>query len=82
MECVIVFAIKFYQRALSPFIPHRCRFTPTCSHYFLQSVLSYGPIKGTFHGMKRICRCHPFHAGGYDPVDPRTKKEEKWKNDF
>lgn len=60
--------ILFYQRAISPFFPARCRFYPTCSQYTLEAIQKYGAIKGIFMGMKRILRCHPWSKGGYDPV--------------
>ena len=60
--------IKFYQKVISPLLPHSCRFQPSCSQYMLEAVTKYGAIKGGWLGIKRICRCHPFHEGGYDPV--------------
>jgi hypothetical protein len=60
--------IIFYQKCISPLIPPRCRFYPTCSEYTLQAIKRYGLAKGIWLGMKRIVRCHPFGQGGYDPV--------------
>lgn len=59
--------VKIYQFFLSPIFGQRCRFYPTCSHYFIQAVRKYGAIRGSWKGMHRIARCHPFHPGGYDP---------------
>jgi putative membrane protein insertion efficiency factor len=56
-----------YQLTLSPLIGQNCRFTPTCSTYFIESVKKYGAVRGSLRGVARICRCHPFHRGGYDP---------------
>ena len=60
--------IRFYQLAISPLKPGCCRYYPTCSTYTLQAIEKYGPLKGSWMGLKRILRCHPFHKGGYDPV--------------
>ncbi|UFS72182.1 membrane protein insertion efficiency factor YidD [Geomonas sp. RF6] len=60
--------IKAYQRYVSPFLGSSCRFYPTCSHYSLQSLEKYGPMKGSWLTVLRILKCHPFHPGGYDPV--------------
>lgn len=60
--------IRAYQRFLSPLLPRSCRFHPTCSAYALQAVDRYGVLRGLGMGAWRILRCHPLHAGGYDPV--------------
>jgi uncharacterized protein len=60
--------VRIYQRFISPFKVSSCRFYPTCSHYSLQALEKYGPIKGMWLTAARIIRCHPFHPGGYDPV--------------
>ena len=60
--------IRFYQRAISPYFPACCRYTPTCSQYALEAVRKYGALKGGYLALRRILRCHPFHPGGYDPV--------------
>jgi uncharacterized protein len=64
-------AIVAYRRYLSPAIPARCRFYPSCSAYALEAVAKHGGIRGSGLAVWRILRCHPFHPGGYDPVpDP------------
>ncbi|MBQ9495420.1 MAG: membrane protein insertion efficiency factor YidD [Treponema sp.] len=60
--------IRAYQICISPLLPSCCRYTPTCSQYAIDAIQKYGPCKGLFLAIKRIFRCHPFHAGGYDPV--------------
>ena len=59
---------RFYQLALSPLLGMHCRYLPTCSEYFIQSIKQRGPILGTLAGIWRICRCHPLAKGGYNPV--------------
>ena len=61
-------AIRGYRKYISPLLGPRCIYTPTCSEYALQAIRKYGALKGSFLAAKRILRCHPFHAGGYDPV--------------
>ncbi|MEA4853646.1 MAG: membrane protein insertion efficiency factor YidD [Christensenella sp.] len=68
MKKVILAFIRFYQRAISPYTRASCRYTPTCSQYAIEAVTKYGALKGSFLAIKRILRCNPFCAGGYDPV--------------
>jgi uncharacterized protein len=65
---IAVMLIKLYQWTLSPYIGQHCRFTPTCSHYAIAAYTKYGVFKGTYLTTLRISRCHPWHAGGHDPV--------------
>ncbi len=65
-KCVILL-VRFYQRGISPLLGKNCRFQPTCSEYMIASVRKYGAISGTFRGLYRILRCHPFSRGGFDP---------------
>lgn len=64
---LMILAVRIYQLAISPLIGRNCRFTPTCSAYFIEAVKKYGAIRGSFRGLLRICRCNPFHPGGEDP---------------
>ena len=68
MKRLILWAIRLYQRGISPYLPRSCRYYPTCSQYAAEAVTRYGPWKGMGMAIKRIARCHPFHPGGYDPV--------------
>ena len=68
MRKIVIFLIKFYQKAISPFLGRTCRFYPTCSEYTKQAVEKYGALKGLYLGLIRILKCHPFHKGGYDPL--------------
>ena len=65
---VFIFAIEAYRWILSPFLGGRCRFVPSCSHYTEEALLAHGPWRGVWMGGSRLLRCHPFHAGGFDPV--------------
>lgn len=68
MRQVLIAFIRVYQLALSPMLGPRCRFYPTCSCYAHTAIQRYGALRGTWLGMRRILRCHPFAQGGYDPV--------------
>ncbi len=63
----LIFGVRAYQVVLSPLLGGQCRFQPTCSQYFIEAVRKYGPWKGSWKGLRRIARCHPFGASGYDP---------------
>jgi hypothetical protein len=66
--------IRFYQLYISPLTPPTCRFTPTCSNYALDAYRYFGLWGGTWRTLNRLLRCHPWHAGGYDPVISHEKK--------
>ncbi len=69
MKIVALGLIRAYQLVLSPLLPPSCRYHPTCSEYTRQAIERYGFWRGAFMGIRRICRCTPFHKGGYDPVE-------------
>lgn len=67
--------IVAYRRYVSPALPARCRFYPSCSAYAMEAVAKYGALRGTGLAIWRLARCHPFHPGGYDPVpDPIRRR--------
>lgn len=68
MRRLAIGLIVLYQRTLSPILGPACRYQPTCSDYTREAIDKYGVPRGTWLGLKRIARCHPFHQGGYDPV--------------
>jgi putative membrane protein insertion efficiency factor len=68
----VVFLIGVYRRAISPALPPRCRFEPTCSAYTIEAVREYGALRGLGLGLRRIVRCHPFNPGGVDRVPRRS----------
>lgn len=64
----LVVLVKIYQWIISPILPASCRYTPTCSNYMLEALKVWGPLKGTYLGIKRIASCNPWGGQGYDPV--------------
>lgn len=67
-KTVLMGLIRGYKYCISPLLPPSCRFIPSCSTYAIQAIEKYGALKGTFLGVCRILRCHPFSRGGYDPL--------------
>ena len=65
---IMIFLIRFYQLCISPLLGNNCRYYPTCSQYAIEAIEKKGIIRGSWMAVKRICRCHPWHDGGYDPV--------------
>ncbi len=65
--------VRAYQLGVSPFIVPSCRFYPTCSNYALQAIAIHGAGKGSLLAARRLCKCHPWHAGGVDLVPPAAK---------
>ena len=68
VRIVLVTLLKFYKAAVSPLLPPSCRFVPTCSEYAREAIERHGAVRGSWMGVRRLLRCHPFHPGGYDPV--------------
>ena len=78
MRNILIFLIKVYKRLISPYLGSNCRYLPTCSDYFIESLKEYGVVKGVFMGTKRILTCHPIKfLGGGDGYDPVLKKKNK-----
>ena len=69
MKAIFIVAIRFYQLVLSPLLPDRCRFQPSCSEYAIEALGSYGTLKGLWLALRRVGRCHPLGGSGYDPVE-------------
>jgi hypothetical protein len=68
MKKLILCLLRGYKRYVSPWLPSSCRFEPTCSIYMYQAIEKKGVLKGIALGVRRLLRCHPFCAGGFDPV--------------
>ena len=65
---LLLLPIRGYQRFVSPLLAPHCRFTPSCSAYAVEALQVHGPLRGSWLAIRRVARCHPFHAGGHDPV--------------
>ena len=76
-EKVLIKLIRFYQLVISPTVGSRCRFVSTCSCYGIEAIKTHGALKGNWLTLKRILKCHPLHAGGYDPVPPKTDNNNR-----
>lgn len=74
---LLILPIRLYQIFLSPLLGKNCRYTPTCSHYSIDAIREWGPIKGSWLAVKRILSCNPWGGSGYDPVPKRNKTKEK-----
>ncbi|HNR86434.1 MAG TPA: membrane protein insertion efficiency factor YidD [Taishania sp.] len=73
----LIVLVRFYQMVISPLTPQSCRYTPTCSAYMLEAINIWGPIKGTWLGIKRISSCHPWGGHGHDPVPTKNTSSDK-----
>lgn len=77
MSGLLRWLVRAYRYLLSPMLPRSCRFHPSCSQYAEEALELHGALHGSWLGARRICRCHPWHPGGYDPVPPRVTSGER-----
>ncbi|MEV4782127.1 membrane protein insertion efficiency factor YidD [Oxalobacteraceae bacterium OTU3REALA1] len=77
MTKLLRFLLRAYQLTISPLLGPRCRFYPSCSNYALEALQVHGAGKGSWLAAKRVCRCHPFNDGGFDPVPPKDAPDAK-----
>ena len=68
MRRLLILFVRAYQKGISPFLPSSCRYYPSCSAYAVEALEKYGALRGSWLAVCRICRCHPFRPGGFDPV--------------
>ncbi len=68
MKRLFLFPVHIYRYCISPFLPSRCIYEPSCSSYMIEAIEKHGVVRGSGLGMKRLCRCHPLAKGCYDPV--------------
>lgn len=67
----LVAALRGYQYAIRPMLGRSCRFYPSCSEYACEAIEQHGTLAGSWLAVKRVCKCHPYHPGGFDPVPDR-----------
>lgn len=68
MKAVLLALLRLYQLCISPYLGQRCRFHPSCSNYASEAIRRHGPWRGARLSARRLCKCHPWHPGGVDPV--------------
>lgn len=78
MKNLLLLLIRGYKLVLSPLLGRHCRFLPTCSSYAYEAVERFGAAKGAVLGLRRLLKCHPFHAGGHDPVPELYEVNSIW----
>ncbi len=78
LDKLLIRLISVYQSSLSLLIGNQCRFHPSCSQYTKEAIQTHGALRGSWLGVRRICRCHPFHEGGYDPVPENQDSIGHW----
>ncbi|OWW22250.1 membrane protein insertion efficiency factor YidD [Noviherbaspirillum denitrificans] len=73
MKTLLLLLLRAYQLGISPFLGQNCRFYPSCSTYAAEAIREHGAAKGGLLAAKRLCKCHPWHPGGLDPVPKKTR---------
>lgn len=68
MRRAVMFILRCYQAVISPLLGNNCRFYPSCSAYAVEAIEQHGTVRGSSLALKRLCKCHPWHEGGLDPV--------------
>ncbi|MFC7298097.1 membrane protein insertion efficiency factor YidD [Herminiimonas aquatilis] len=76
MKTILLLLVRAYQLGISPFLGQNCRFYPSCSAYAFEAIGEHGALKGSFLATKRLCKCHPWHPGGVDPVPKKSSSEK------
>jgi putative membrane protein insertion efficiency factor len=74
MKTVLLLLLRAYQLGISPFLGQNCRFYPSCSQYAAEAIREHGALKGGALATRRVCKCHPWHPGGVDPVPKKTPR--------
>ena len=77
MKQLLLKAIRFYRKHISPHLPPMCKFYPTCSCYAIEAIETHGAFRGGLLTLRRLIRCSPLSAGGYDPVPPKKDRPDK-----
>jgi putative membrane protein insertion efficiency factor len=72
VKALLLMLLRGYQLGISPFLGQKCRFFPSCSNYAVEAIQEYGALKGSALATKRLCKCHPWHPGGFDPVPKKS----------
>ena len=72
LKHLLLLLLRLYQLCISPLLGPKCRFYPTCSSYAMEAIRNHGAARGGLMAAKRLCKCHPLHPGGYDPVPEKS----------
>ena len=80
MKRFLLVSIRLYQLSLRPWLGHHCRFYPSCSDYAAQAIQAHGSLRGGLMAVRRVLRCHPWHAGGLDPVPNSLGKATSFRD--